>query len=46
VHYNLADALDSIGRSAEARPHWQAYLRTDAAGPAARYARARLAASS
>ena len=43
VHYNLADTLDEMGRSDEARTHGQAYLRGDTEGERARYARSRLA---
>lgn len=32
AHHNLADVLDTLGYSDQARPHWQAYLRHDSAG--------------
>lgn len=40
--YNLADELETSGFSHEARPHWEAYLRHDAASERAAYARKRL----
>ena len=46
AHYNLADTLDELGRIGEAAPHWQAYLRRDAASQWAAHARKRLAAAS
>jgi hypothetical protein len=42
VHYNLADVLEELGRSAEARPHWQAYLQRDSRSQWAAHARQRL----
>jgi tetratricopeptide (TPR) repeat protein len=43
LHYNLADALDTMGFCEEARKHWQMYLRYDPAGPPwSEYARERL----
>ncbi len=46
LHYNLADALDRLGRFDEARSHWQAYLSQVPAGPpGADYARHRLKAA-
>ena len=43
LHYNLADALDTMGFAQEARRHWQMYLRYDPAGaPWSDYARERL----
>jgi len=43
LHYNLADALDTMGFSEEARKHWQMYLRYDPADPPwSQYARDRL----
>lgn len=43
IHYNLADALDTMGFLDEARQHWQTYLRYDPAGsPWAEHARERL----
>lgn len=44
AHYNLADALETVGQEARAREHWQAYLRL-APGPDiwADHARQRLA---
>ena len=45
VHYNLADALDTMGFLEEARRHWQTYLRHDPMGsPWSDHARARLRA--
>ena len=43
AHYNLADTLDEMGRSAEARDHWQAYLKLDVGSERATHARSRLA---
>ena len=43
AHYNLADTLDEVGRAAEARPHWEAYLKGDQRSACAGYARTRLA---
>ncbi len=42
AYYNLADLLDEQGRSLEAQPYWQAFLRHDPGGPWARYARSKL----
>lgn len=45
VHFNLADALDTMGYVEEARALWQKYLRYDPCGsPWAEYARERLRA--
>lgn len=33
AHFHLANVLDQAGRAADARPHWEAYLRLDAYGP-------------
>jgi hypothetical protein len=41
-HYNLADLLDELNRPAEARTHWQAYLRLDATSLWSQYARKKL----
>ena len=41
--YNLADTLDELGKTADAAPHWRAYLQQDAASPWAAHARRRLA---
>lgn len=46
AHYNLADTLDDLGRTAEALPHWQSYLRCDGASRWAKHARGRIAAQS
>lgn len=43
AHYNLADLLDSLGRKAEARGHWQSYLRHQPYGRWSDYARRKLA---
>jgi Flp pilus assembly protein TadD len=43
AHYGLADILDQLGRSAEARIHWRTYLQIEPAGERAEYARSRLA---
>ena len=43
AHYNLADTLEDAGRFAQARSHWQAYLRLEPSGLWAKYARGRLA---
>jgi tetratricopeptide (TPR) repeat protein len=40
--YNLADILERAGRSADARPHWLAYLDHDDTSPWAEHARERL----
>lgn len=42
-HFNLADALEDLGRHSEAAEHWQSYLRLDPNTERAQYARARLA---
>jgi hypothetical protein len=42
VHYNLADVLEELGRTAEARPHWQAYMQKDGSSQWAAYAQKRL----
>jgi tetratricopeptide (TPR) repeat protein len=42
AHYNLADTLDELGRLAEAREHWQAYVRLDPMSDWGKYARSRL----
>lgn len=46
AHYNLADLLHEQGQSAEARPHWQAYLQHDQHSRWARYARSLLGKTS
>lgn len=43
AHYNLAETLTVQGRPAEARNHWQAYLRLEPIGDWAAYARRCLA---
>ena len=43
AHFNLADLLESQGRSAEANQHWLAYLGHNAHGRFAHYARSKLA---
>ncbi len=40
--FNLADCLDERGQRTEAIPYWENYLRLDAAGAWADYARSRL----
>ena len=45
AHYNLADALEQLGRRRDARPHWQAYLRHDLTSQWAKHARSRLSQS-
>lgn len=42
AHYNLADLMHEHGRLDAAREHWQAYLRLEAVGEWAEYARQRL----
>jgi tetratricopeptide (TPR) repeat protein len=42
AHYSLADALDETGAEAQARPHWEAYLRAEPIGEWADHARRRL----
>ena len=42
AHYTLADHLHSLGRTAEARVHWQMYVRHDPHGPWGRFARGQL----
>jgi superkiller protein 3 len=42
AHYSLAEALEEHGRCHEAQPHWKAYLRQEAVGERADYARHRL----
>jgi tetratricopeptide (TPR) repeat protein len=42
AHYNLADTLEQIGWTAEAREHWAAYLKYDQKSRWAMYARRRL----
>lgn len=42
AHFNLAMAYEELGRQHEARPHWQAYVRLDPAGPWADIARRHL----
>jgi cytochrome c-type biogenesis protein CcmH/NrfG len=44
VHYNLADLLFECGRTGEAAPHWQAYLRLDQSSHWAAHARGCLGA--
>jgi tetratricopeptide (TPR) repeat protein len=43
AHYNLADLIDSLGRTREAYEHWKAYLRVEPHGPWSAYAKTRLA---
>lgn len=43
THYSLADTLDDLGRTAEARPHWEAFLEYESTGEWADYVRKRLA---
>jgi tetratricopeptide (TPR) repeat protein len=45
AHYNLADALEQAGLPAEARSHWQTYVRLEPVGRWAQYARRRLSKS-
>jgi tetratricopeptide (TPR) repeat protein len=45
AHYNLADALEQTGRKREARPHWEAYFRSDPGSPWGIYARQRMTGS-
>lgn len=42
AHYNLADTLEQIGWTTEAREHWAAYLNHEQKGPWAAHARRRL----
>jgi tetratricopeptide (TPR) repeat protein len=42
ARYNLADLLDKSGRRAEAARHWEAYLRLEATGAWAQFARRKL----
>jgi tetratricopeptide (TPR) repeat protein len=44
ARYNLADTLDDLGRSADAIPHWKAYLQLDPHSQWAEHARKRLRA--
>jgi hypothetical protein len=44
AHYNLAFVCEKLGSLAEARKHWQTYVKLDPVGPWAAYARQRLAA--
>jgi len=39
AHYNLADALQSVGQLMDARHHWKVFLRFDPLGEWAAYAR-------
>ena len=45
AHFHKAELLNRLNRSAEAVPHWQAYLVQDQRGPWADVARQRLAAA-
>lgn len=42
ARFNLAMALEELGRAADARPHWETYLRLDPDGPWAEIARRHL----
>lgn len=42
AHWHLAEVLHQLGRSGEAVPHWETYLRFDSRGPWADQARQRL----
>ena len=44
AHYNLAFVCEKLRAFAEAREHWQAYIKLDPVGPWSTYARQRLAA--
>jgi tetratricopeptide (TPR) repeat protein len=43
AHYNLAFVCEKLASFAEAREHWQAYVRLEPVGPWSAYARQRLA---
>jgi tetratricopeptide (TPR) repeat protein len=43
AHFNLADAMEQVGRFSEARRHWKKLVRLEPVGEWAGYARARLA---
>jgi len=45
AHYNLAFVCEKLKAYAEAKQHWQAYVRLDPSGPWASYARQRCATS-
>ena len=43
AHYNLAFVCEKLSAFAEAREHWQAYVKLEPVGPWCSYARQRLA---
>jgi Tfp pilus assembly protein PilF len=45
AQYNLAYVCEKLDAFAEAREHWQTYLKLDSAGPWSTYARQRLSSS-